>query len=221
MRYVLIFIFLLILTVSLTYGAENKIYVLNLNYNQGKLSLVDVSVEIGYSPDRKIQPEEGYRCEVISFMGDVLYSFKFELPVKLATPPPLKNENVTSIVYLDNVNFTLLIPYYKNGRAINIYDQYNFLVLSVDVSNFAKPCGDNICETELNENYKTCPQDCPSGGADNYCDKVKDNICDPDCKENEDIDCMKVDYRLPYLLLSLGAVFLILLTLFLRKIKKI
>ncbi len=48
-------------------------------------------------------------------------------------------------------------------------------------------CGDGVCG--FPENHKTCPQDCPSGGADGYCDAVKDGKCDPDCKAGEDPDC--------------------------------
>jgi len=47
-------------------------------------------------------------------------------------------------------------------------------------------CGDGTCG--IPENYSTCPEDCPSGGWDGYCDKVKDGIIDPDCKEGEDPD---------------------------------
>lgn len=47
-------------------------------------------------------------------------------------------------------------------------------------------CGDKVCE--IAETYNSCPADCQSGGADNYCDKVKDNICDPDCF-GQDPDC--------------------------------
>ena len=48
-------------------------------------------------------------------------------------------------------------------------------------------CGDGICD--MGESYKNCPQDCPSGGLDGYCDRVKDGRCDPDCKHGEDPDC--------------------------------
>lgn len=48
-------------------------------------------------------------------------------------------------------------------------------------------CENKICDSE--ENYKTCPDDCPSGGKDSYCDKVKDGICDSDCASGEDPDC--------------------------------
>ena len=48
-------------------------------------------------------------------------------------------------------------------------------------------CGDGVCG--FPDNYKTCPQDCPSGSSDGYCDGVKDGKCDPDCTAKEDPDC--------------------------------
>ena len=51
-------------------------------------------------------------------------------------------------------------------------------------------CGDGLCNSPM-ENHMNCPQDCPSGGKDNYCDALSDGICDPDCKIEEDIDCKR------------------------------
>jgi putative hemolysin len=52
-------------------------------------------------------------------------------------------------------------------------------------------CGDSHCG--FPENYANCPQDCQSGGMDQYCDGIADGICDPDCvAENQtqkDPDC--------------------------------
>jgi rhodanese-related sulfurtransferase len=48
-------------------------------------------------------------------------------------------------------------------------------------------CGDGDCGAH--ENYFTCPEDCPSGAADYYCDGVSDGICDPDCTVGTDPDC--------------------------------
>ena len=42
------------------------------------------------------------------------------------------------------------------------------------------------------ESYETCPADCMSGGMDDYCDEKRDNICDPDCAAEDDIDCAEV-----------------------------
>ncbi len=51
-------------------------------------------------------------------------------------------------------------------------------------------CGNRVCNVK--ENHGNCPKDCPSGGKDGYCDKVKDGRCDPDCKKGEDPDCRRV-----------------------------
>ncbi|NQT66175.1 MAG: hypothetical protein HQ569_01195 [Actinobacteria bacterium] len=48
-------------------------------------------------------------------------------------------------------------------------------------------CGDGICKLE--ESYKNCQADCPSGFKDNYCDSISDGRCDPDCIDNQDADC--------------------------------
>jgi len=71
-------------------------------------------------------------------------------------------------------------------------------------------CGNSICEEF--ESYGNCPQDCSSGGKDNYCDGVGDGICDPDCSEEEDPDCGKegFDYT-PYVIGIIAAIFIILL----------
>jgi putative hemolysin len=50
-------------------------------------------------------------------------------------------------------------------------------------------CGDGTCGTS--ENFSNCPQDCPSGGMDNFCDGIQDQRCDSDCVERgeNDADC--------------------------------
>jgi putative hemolysin len=54
-------------------------------------------------------------------------------------------------------------------------------------------CGDGSCV--LGENYANCPQDCPSGSFDAYCDGVVDGKCDPDCVSEstpeKDPDCVQ------------------------------
>lgn len=48
-------------------------------------------------------------------------------------------------------------------------------------------CGDGLCG--FPENHASCPQDCPSGGSDEYCDAVQDLKCDKDCRGWDDLDC--------------------------------
>ena len=119
--------------------AQEQIYILKLNYNNGSLSLIDLDIGYGYVPDSNpiTQPETGYRCEVISLTDDVLYSFRFVIPNTVSSPPPLPDQEPTGEISLDNVNFTLLIPYYSDGKLINIYDPEDILLFSIDISKFA------------------------------------------------------------------------------------
>jgi hypothetical protein len=47
-------------------------------------------------------------------------------------------------------------------------------------------CGNHVCNA--NEDFSTCAEDCGSGRGDGYCDREKDDRCDPDC-ERGDPDC--------------------------------
>jgi len=69
-----------------------------------------------------------------------------------------------------------------------------------------KICGNGVCEPKRGESTLTCPEDCPSGSPDGYCDKVKDSRCDPDCKGGDDPDCglAYVSNYWPYLVLFLA-----------------
>jgi len=79
-------------------------------------------------------------------------------------------------------------------------------------------CNNNgICEINF-ENFLNCKKDCPSGSKDNYCDKVEDKICDPDCSNKEDIDCRE-DYS-NYLILFFLVIAIILASIKIRKILK-
>jgi len=53
-------------------------------------------------------------------------------------------------------------------------------------------CGNQRCDFPK-ENYETCPEDCPSGSYDNFCDGIKDGKCDPDCKEKYGESAIKMD----------------------------
>lgn len=82
------------------------------------------------------------------------------------------------------------------------------------IENKCIPCGDDLCELELGENYKICPKDCPSGSKDNYCDAIADGKCDPDCEKNQDIDCVKPSTTWIYFLI-IGIIIVLVIFIFL------
>ena len=198
---------------------ENKIYLLSLHYDQDSIELNEISVKTGYAPDRRVQPELGYKTELISFTEEVLYSFRFESSVLECsdTFDPETEEMSGECVQLEEGNIILLIPYFEDGKTINIYDSDGNHVLSVDVSKFN--CGNGLCELDYDENYITCSRDCPSGSADNYCDGIRDGICDPDCTIEGDTDCITEPPYSLYVVIIVGLVLIILISYFRLKRK--
>lgn len=86
----------------------------------------------------------------------------------------------------DGGKLTLKLPYYPTGKIIKVFTADDNEVLATNVQVFAKLCGDSECQGH--ESYENCQEDCPSGGQDDFCDKVTDEICDPDCRNIKDFD---------------------------------
>lgn len=139
---------------------QNKIFIIDLNYDRGVLSLLDVTTATGYAPDRKVQPDVGWTTEVLSFNGGVLESFVFNIPNVIIPPPPLEGEEPEGPLILEEVNFSLVIQYYSDAKSVEIYDENRTRVLSVDVSRFATCNLDSVCGG--NETGDLCPSDCPA-----------------------------------------------------------
>lgn len=89
----------------------------------------------------------------------------------------------------------------ENYQLIQVSTDFGVIKNEADIEIETVICNNNlICEKD--ENYKNCPQDCPSGLKDGYCDSVGDGICDPDCTPQEDKDC-KPTGELPWLWIAI------------------
>ena len=170
-------------------------YVLDINYNKGQLKSQEVYLSPAQSPDRKAIAKIDYVAKIVSLEGKEIYAFKFEMPRLLYPAPPRSpNETTYSPIVLDNINQTLIAPYFENAKSVEIYNLQNQRVLSIDVGYLAKTCGDGICER--GETAVDCPQDCKESVKDGICTYEKDGICDPDCPRGIDPDCSKIDWRM-------------------------
>jgi len=99
------------------------------------------------------------------------------LPVSflLLSNPPQETDRSRIWVELEYDSFWRFLEIYHNDSRIFQKDM-------------GPRCnGDSICDPE--ENWISCPRDCPSGSEDGWCDRVKDGTCDPDCMEGVDSDC--------------------------------
>lgn len=181
-------VFLVGITFVSATDVESRVYILNLEYDHGDLKLISVEAKIGYPPDRSVQPETGYSAEVLSFNDEILYSFRFDIPYEyFPIFPKEEGEEPQEPIILEGVNFTLVIPYFRDGKEIYLFNPEKERIQTVDVSQFATCNFNGICGTK--ETFLICPEDCTSGFNDGFCDGENDAICDPDCLIDEDPDC--------------------------------
>ena len=118
----------LILVVSFV-EANSEVLVLKLNYNRGDITLLNSTQKYGFFPDRRYQPDYGYRAEIISFEDTSLYEFRFKAPnVIFIDGTDEEGEISGGKIVLDNMNFALNVPYYDEMKEINIYSPEEELV---------------------------------------------------------------------------------------------
>jgi len=126
----------LILTINIALAEDNLVYLLDLHYDNGEINLNEISLETGYNPDRKIQYGD-YKLEVISFDYTTIYSFNFRAPrIYADKSDKIKGEIDGAVIDLDEADFTLVIPYFKDGKDIKIYKENNE-IFSTDISEFS------------------------------------------------------------------------------------
>lgn len=169
-RYRKFFIFAgIILLAAVSFAAEQKVYIAGVNNNNNTLELQDIVVTVSnLVEEMPFDNDSAYSLELVSANNKVLYKTKFDF----------------TLIYEYK---EITIPYFENGKEIRVYDKDGNTVLNESVIQFAKTCPDNTCEPH--ESYESCTADCPSGGKDDYCDSVKDGLCDPDCSASQDTDC--------------------------------
>ncbi|MCK5283793.1 MAG: hypothetical protein KAK00_10425 [Nanoarchaeota archaeon] len=110
-------------------AANPRVVILKLNYNDGNITLLNSTVKYGFFPDRRYQPDYGYRAEVISFEDSLLYEFRFKAPNEIFVDGTDEDGEISGgKIALENVNFALNVPYYEEMKEINIYSSEDEIV---------------------------------------------------------------------------------------------
>ncbi len=189
---------------------QEEIYYLTVDYAKDNYSVQSVDLAKGGAPDYKLQLDAKYRFDLVSAADEVLYSANFDLSKKICgdAADPAQNTQIGGCRIADQGSFSLAVPYYPSGTSINLYDPDGKTILQADVSDFARLCGDNVCQE--NESALTCAQDCKSGIRDNVCDGKADGVCDPDCKSAKDPDCAVAEKNYFPQLIIMGVLLLVL-----------
>ena len=131
MKWYLLLLFILIPVV--TAQESSSVMLVNLHYDNGIITYNDRVIKCGYAPDYKIQPGEGYTAELISVDNKKLFSFTFEVPLKVTSEisdPTFKTIS-GGIVKLTTTDFTLSFPHFDDAKEVAIYNPRKFKVLSV------------------------------------------------------------------------------------------
>jgi len=134
---------------TMTVVVEDKIIMLELHYDSGSLSLLDVYKKHGFAPDMRIQPEMGHKAEVVSKSEKILYTSTFGVPHVLQHDYPDGDVLAGGSIELNETDFTLIIPYFENAAWVNLYYPDGTLALSVNVEGIPEKGGSN-CRTLVN-----------------------------------------------------------------------
>ena len=131
----------LLLTIPLVFAQPTSINVLNLEYNNEDIKILEKFSMLGYYPDRQIQPSEGYLLKIIGVNDEILYSVRFMPPTNEYLDGWDGTYNLGEIYSRTKFNFSLVVPSFSNERQIviskdnkefvlNLYDQINIRLLS-------------------------------------------------------------------------------------------
>jgi hypothetical protein len=170
---------------SLPINAEKLVEIDFLISNDDYVSLENIRTFEGVAPNSQ---EGDYVISLKDNQNNLVNQVPFDSVFLLLDPTEEVNE----------IPATITLPY-KQQTALEI--QHKDKIIFSDNLNLCD--NDNTCQE--NENVISCPKDCPSGGKDLYCDRIQDDICDPDCIKNNDPDCSGINY----LFVSIGLLFLI------------
>lgn len=129
----LLLLFILLVPAVLAEVECSKVFVVKFNYDNGIITYRDRVIKCGYAPDRKIQPVDGYRAEMISIDDEVLYSFKFQIPLRLNfdLSDPIVKSLSGGMLILNETDFALIFPYYDKVESIVIYNPRDYEIVKI------------------------------------------------------------------------------------------
>jgi len=134
-----------------TTDAYPFVYLFHLYYDNGRL-FADRDFEFKYDliaeefVPETITTDSPYKGEIVSIKGSVLATFSFDP----------KRGNASFKVGKISVKG----PYFADASKVNLYDNRNQLLLTIDVRESSFCNDDGICDRDVGENYKNCPNDC-------------------------------------------------------------
>lgn len=161
-------------------GVADTIIKINENNETAEIDWILVS----YGDFTTEQSDEGDFKIKVEHNDSIVYESNFDLGIDIIFWDSEEGGGAEEIPR-DYAEFYL--PFYDSSQVIKVYYKKD-LILETSLSNYI--C-DQDGKCDENEDFLSCPSDCPSGEEDGLCDRQKDGKCDPDCIEEFglDIDC--------------------------------
>ena len=150
--------------------------------------LVFFSIQFASASNLYIEIVQGEITSIIPFRYNEYYRERFYFGVGQGTQSSqLVQENRIILNLETGVDYVFILEGidFSQNYILEINGEQR-VVSFCNNDGSCEPCFEGFCENI--ENFLTCPNDCPSGSRDNYCDLQRDGICDPDCP-NYDFDC--------------------------------
>ena len=122
----------------------NEYYKIDLNYNYGEFELINLDVEIS---NEIIENYFGfYLVKVIDSENESLNLSFFAVPNEILYDEVDENGTIVSggLLILNETNFTIYVPYYKNANEIIIYNENLTEKLKIGVGMFSKVSGEEL-----------------------------------------------------------------------------
>lgn len=149
------------------------------------------SVQLVYGFPSESEQDANYIAKLMDEGLSTIYQTRFYLEEFVPTiPESLGEEGID--YYYETVSGTLeavvFLPFFEDAAFLAIGKENEGLTAFIDLR-------ERLCdmdgECSENENYLSCPEDCPLEKSDNYCFPESDGVCDPDCIEGLDEDCIE------------------------------
>ena len=136
---------------AMVFDPADFTYVIHLYYdgkkfvpNSGSRFQYDIIGENFEQP--AIATEKPYNGKLVSVKGTILASFVFD-PKYVDSPVGRGPVEVKA-------------PYFANAKSINLFDDTGQLILTINVGETLVCNENNICDSEVGEDFLACPSDC-------------------------------------------------------------
>ena len=138
--FVLAFVFLLIIALAANkvFAQQSNFYRLSLTYNKNSIQLKDAIVLPG--DISQVNLGGSYNLQLLSFSNALLYKTNFDIQTTIHGEDfdYATGKTTSKSLELDNVDFIINVPYFPNGKEIDIYDSKNAKILTIPVQQFAE-----------------------------------------------------------------------------------